>query len=244
MTAAHHDRGVAHDLRRRSTADEWMDIEPLDTHELQRCLKQLAQINLLSLGYRPTLSWLAAAARRNQGRRLSLLDVGYGYGDMLRRIRHWADRRGIALDLHGLDINPVTREVALAATPASCEIHYHTGDIFALPGERRYDLIVSSLFAHHLGDVALLRFLRWMQAHATVGWFINDLERSALAYFGVKQFLTVMGYHRVVRHDGPVSVERALTLDEWRDMLDDAGLHGRTTVRRFFPFRIGVGALP
>jgi 2-polyprenyl-3-methyl-5-hydroxy-6-metoxy-1,4-benzoquinol methylase len=234
---------AAHDLRHRSTASEWMDIEPLGFDELRQCLKQLAQINLLSLGYRPTLTWLAdTVRRRGKGRRLALLDVGCGYGDMLRRLRRWADRHDIALDLHGVDINPVTREVALSATPAGSAIHYHTADIFALPADQTYDVIVSSLFAHHLDEQSLPRFLRWMEAHATFGWFINDLHRDAKAYFAVTQFLRVMGYHRVVQHDGPVSVERALVLDDWRKALADAGVDRRSvTIRRCFPFRIGIG---
>ena len=234
---------ATHDLSRRSTASEWMDIEPLSFDELQLCLKQLAQINVLSLGYRPTLTWLADVVRRRKpARPLSVLDVGCGYGDMLRRLRRWADRRDLALDLHGVDINPVTRQVALAATPYGFAIHYHTADIFDLPPQETYDVITSSLFAHHLDDATLMRFLRWMETHATVGWFINDLHRDALAYFGVKQFLTVMGYHRVVRHDGPVSVERALTVADWQKAFDGAGLdRSAVTLRRFFPFRTGVG---
>lgn len=156
---------AAHDLRHRSTASEWMDIEPLGFDELRQCLKQLAQINLLSLGYRPTLRWLAALVRhRGRERPLSLLDVGCGYGDMLRRLRRWATRHDIALDLHGIDINPVAREVALSATPAGSAINFHTADIFALPPERRYDVIVSSLFAHHLDDTSLARFLAGCRA--------------------------------------------------------------------------------
>jgi SAM-dependent methyltransferase len=234
---------TAHDLARRSTASEWMDIEPLGFDELRQCLKQLAQINFLSLGYRPTLTWLADAVRRHgKSRPLSVLDVGCGYGDMLRRLERWADRHDVALDLHGVDINPVTRQVALSATPAGSVIHYHTADIFALPPEQTYDVIISSLFAHHLDEAPLARFLRWMEAHATLGWFINDLHRDALARFSVKQFLRVMGYHRVVQHDGPMSVERALVLDDWRKALAAAGIDRRAvTIRRFFPFRIGVG---
>jgi 2-polyprenyl-3-methyl-5-hydroxy-6-metoxy-1,4-benzoquinol methylase len=235
---------ASRDLSRRSTADEWMDVEPLGVDELGQCLRQLAQINVLSLGYRPTLTWLAEAVRWHGRERLSVLDVGCGYGDMLRRLHRWADRRRIALDLHGIDINPVTRQVAVAATPARTAVRYHTADIFGLPEDQTYDIVISALFAHHLDSAALVRFLRWMEAHATVGWFINDLHRSAAAHFAVKQFLRAMGYHRVVRHDGPLSVERALTLEEWRQALAGAGLDpGSVSLRRFFPFRVGIGRL-
>ena len=41
------------------------------------------------------------------------------------------------------------------------------------------DIVVSSLMAHHLEDEEIIALLRWMEATAQLGWFINDLERSA-----------------------------------------------------------------
>jgi hypothetical protein len=59
----------------------------------------------------------------------------------------------------------------------TCSITYETGDVFALDPARRFDVVVSALFTHHLDDAQLVRFLRWMQATARLGWFVNDLHR-------------------------------------------------------------------
>ena len=41
-----------------------------------------------------------------------ILDVGFGAGDMLARIARWADARGVAVELAGVDLNPKSAPVA------------------------------------------------------------------------------------------------------------------------------------
>ncbi|MGI4811573.1 MAG: hypothetical protein ACRYF2_26155, partial [Janthinobacterium lividum] len=103
------------------------------------------------------------------------------------------------------------------------------------------DVIVSSLFTHHLSDAEVVRFLQWMERTARVGWFVNDLHRHPLAYHGFKALSGVARWHPMVRHDGPVSVSRAFTRRDWTRLLDQAGLQAR--VRWHLPFRYCVGRL-
>ena len=56
------------------------------------------------------------------GERISLIDIGYGYGDVLRAIRLWSRHRGFVLDLIGLDLNPLSEPIARAATPRSSRL--------------------------------------------------------------------------------------------------------------------------
>jgi hypothetical protein len=94
---------TSHDLGRRSSETELMDTEPVDIDEYRRCLQDLANVNTLTLTRRPILRWLERAlARVGPGERVSLIDVGYGYGDILRAIRVWSRRRGFVFDLVGL----------------------------------------------------------------------------------------------------------------------------------------------
>ena len=222
----------------RSTASEWMDAPDLDEAELGRCLDDLAVVNGVTLARGPTVGFLRRAMRGRAS--LSVLDVGYGQGDMLRRIARWGRRRGVALRLEGVDLSPASAVAARAATPGWMGIRYRTGDVFdEAPGS--VDVIVSSLFTHHLGDADVVRFLRWMEGTATVGWFVNDLHRHAVAYYGFKALAGVAGWHPMVRHDGPVSVARAFTRRDWERMLDEAGVAAR--VRWHVPFRYCVGRL-
>ena len=89
----------------------------------------------------------------------------------------------------------------------------------------------------------MVRFLRWMEASAVRGWFVNDLHRHALAYHGFRALSRLAGWHRFVQHDGPISVARAFRHRDWERLLDEAGLRGVAEVRWYTPFRLCVGRL-
>src|SRR5690606_20890204 len=105
-----------------------------------------------------------------------LLDVGFGGGDMLRRIARWAARRGIEAELSGIDLNPSSKAAAEAKASPGAPIRYLAGDYADLAGEG-FDCIVSSLVTHHMSHEQVIAFLRFMEAEAGAGWFVNDLHR-------------------------------------------------------------------
>lgn len=233
---------MPHDLSHRSEESELMDSLDVDYETFRGCLRDLSQVNALSLGYRPTLAFLNDLRRSGQlrlGRPIEILDVGSGYGDLLRVVQRWAQRHGLPVRLVGLDLNPWSARAAANATPKDQAIDWLTGDVFDHSG--RADVILSSLFAHHLDDLAIVRFLRWMEEGALVGWFINDLHRHPVAYRGFGPLATVLRLHRFVRHDGPVSFARAFVPADWHRLTHAAGLPpGAVEVRRRFPFRLCV----
>ena len=224
----------------RSTEPEWMDEPDLDLADLARCLRDLATVNTLTLARPPTLGFLRRAARGRQ--RLSVLDVGFGQGDMLRRIARWGRRTGVQLDLAGVDLSPASAPAAKAATPAWMNIDYRTGDVFdEAPGS--VDVVISSLFTHHLADDTVVRFLRWMERTADIGWFVNDLHRHPVAYHGFKALSIAAGWHPMVRHDGPVSVARSFRRGDWTHLLRQAGVAEVARVHWHLPFRYCVTRL-
>ena len=161
---------------------------------------------------------------------------------MLRRIARWGARRGIRLHLEGIDLNPASAAVARSATPAALPISYRIGDVFEeAPG--RVDAVISSLVTHHMSDEEIVRFLRWMEGSARLGWFVNDLHRHPLAYHGFKVLSAVAGWHPVVRHDGAISVQRSFTGAEWARLLRAAGLERVARVRWHLPFRYCVSRI-
>lgn len=230
------------DLRRRSSQPELMDSETVSFAEFHDCLRQLSTINTFTLAYRPTLRWFArVTAGARSGLTISVLDIGCGGGDMLRQIWKWAKRRRLALELTGIDLNPWSKESAEQVTPTDAPIRYETANLFSLDPERRADFIVSSLFTHHLTDSEVIRFIQWMDRHATRGWFINDLHRHWLPYFFIKYAVRLLFSNRMIRHDAPVSVARGFTASEWRRLLREAGIGTeRVCIEWFFPFRYGV----
>ena len=217
-----------------------MDTEAVSEADYAACLADLARVNSVTLARLPTLGFMARAVRRAPGRRLRVLDVGCGEGDMLRRIHRWAARGDHALTLVGLDLNPLGIAAARAATPPDMGIEYRCADALD-PALEPFDVILSSLFTHHLADDQVIAFLQMMERKAGLGWFVNDLHRDAFAYHGFRALSALAGWHRFVRHDGPVSVARAFVRRDWVRLLARAGLAGQAELRWHLPFRWCVG---
>ncbi len=226
-------------LAERRRDSEQMDDPALDAATYHAVLADLAKVNRMTFAYRPTLSFLARAVGDRTS--FSLLDVGFGDGDMLRAIAAWAKRRRIAAELTGIDLNPNSRAAAEAVPSRGTPIRYLTGDYAGLT-VGGFDCIVSSLVAHHMSDDELTAFLGFMEAEAGAGWFINDLHRHGVAYSVWPVLASLMGWHRIVRLDGHTSIARGFRPAEWHDILSAAGIR-EAMVRRHFPFRLCVERL-
>jgi SAM-dependent methyltransferase len=230
------------DFSRRAELDELMD-GPCSYEELRACLRDIARVNRLTMAYRPTMDWLDGVARAaSLSGPLRIVDVGCGYGDMLRRIDRWAARRGLAVELIGVDLNADAVHAAREATAAGSKIIWIAGDVYPCAEAAEADVVISSLLTHHLGEGEIVGFLRWMERTARLGWFVNDLHRQAVPYYVFRAIAAVAGWHRFVRHDGPVSIRRSFVAEDWRRMCDAAGLDLRAvTIEEYRPARLCVG---
>ena len=221
----------------RSREDEQMDAPGLDPATYARILEDLGRVNGWTFARRPTIGFLARAI--GEARHFRLLDVGFGQGDMLRSIARWAKGRGLSAELVGVDLNPGSAPVAEATTPPELGIQYRTGDYRDVGGG--FDFVISNLVAHHMTDPQLGEFLRYMEGEARKGWIINDLHRHRFAYMGYPLLCRLMGWHRIVREDGQLSIARSFRPAEWRTILAEAGIApGAARIVRFFPFRLCV----
>jgi 2-polyprenyl-3-methyl-5-hydroxy-6-metoxy-1,4-benzoquinol methylase len=232
------------DLSRRaapSQLPEWMD-EPCTYEDFRECLADLGQVNRLTLSYRPTLAFLESVVAAKRGQALRIVDVGSGGGDMLRRVERWAERRGVRVKLTGIDLNPYAARVARELAPTTSAITWTTGDAFTLT--ESVDIVLSSLFTHHLEEPEIVRFLKWSEAVALRGWFVNDLCREVTPYKLFGLLAKGMRWHPFVRHDGPVSFRRSFREDDWERMLGEAGVSiADVRLSRWTPGRLCVGRL-
>ncbi|MGD0938729.1 MAG: methyltransferase domain-containing protein [Terracidiphilus sp.] len=230
------------DFNTRAQLTEILD-GPCTREQLRAYLRSLARTNRLTLAYRPLLHWLnqLAIVPAFLPKPLRILDVGCGYGDSLRRIERWATRRGIAVELTGLDLNPDATAIAADASPAGSAIQWVTADILTYTPREPVHLVVSSLFTHHLRDDKIVRFLQWMELHAQLGWFINDLSRAAIPYHFFRAFSKLVKLHPFVQHDGPISIARSFVAQDWRDLCASAGLWPHEVeIQGFKPARLCV----
>lgn len=231
---------LALDFSTRAELTELMD-GPCSREDLRACLRDIARLNRWFLAYRPVLQWLDSLELARTGRPLHIVDVGCGYGDGLRRVEAWALQRAIPVDLTGCDVNSDAVAIAAEATPGTSRIEWVAADVFNFDNRKPIDIVISSLFTHHLKEDEVVRFLRWMEARAQTGWFINDLSRASVPYWLLKVFSKAIGLHPFVQHDGPVSFRRAFVVEDWRRMCAAAGLHASdVTIEGFRPARLCV----
>jgi 2-polyprenyl-3-methyl-5-hydroxy-6-metoxy-1,4-benzoquinol methylase len=227
-------------LAARAIAEELMDADDLDAATYGAVVHDLAKVNTLTMARRPTLNFIDKIAWRRDPLlgAIRILDVGFGDGDMLRRIAKWGATFGQKVDLVGIDLNPRSALAATQATPDDLKISYLTGDYADLAGDE-WDVIISSLVAHHMTREQLVAFIRFMDAEAKAGWFINDLHRHGFAYRGFPLLAAIMSWHPIVRHDGQLSIARSYRPREWPAILAEAGVTDAVVARKF-PFRLCV----
>jgi SAM-dependent methyltransferase len=230
------------DFSRRASIVEKMD-EPCSRGQLRACLRDIARTNRWTLAYRPLLAWLdeLRPTIATMDAPLRILDVGSGYGDGLRRVEQWACERKINVELRGLDLNPDATAIATEATPNGSRIEWVTGDVLAYAPAKPPHLVMCSLFTHHLSDVEIVQFLRWMEQNAELGWFINDLSRAAVPYHFFRIASKLVRLHPFVQFDGPASILKAFVPEDWRLLCSAAGLgEGDYKLRAYKPARLCV----
>lgn len=226
------------DAVRRSEQTEWLDRADLNEHELAAYLHDLARLNAAMLGHWPLLRFLRRAARGASGSPLTVLDVGCGYGDLLRAMRRWSRKQGAEMRLIGVDLNTKTIGIARQATPAEDAIDYRVGDVFTLGETLKPDVIVSSLLTHHFSDAEIVSFLCWMEKTAALGWAVYDLQRSVVPYVFLGLTGKLVRLHPMVIHDGRISVTRSLTFRDWRRIIAAAGLTDGAVSAGWFLYRV------
>jgi hypothetical protein len=120
-------------------------------------------------------------------------------------------------------------------------IDYQTGDVFSYTPTVRPDFIVSSQFTHHLNDRDVVRFLIWLEENSVYGWHIVDLQRHAVPYYGFQLLAGLMGWHRIVRSDGMISIARSFRRGEWQAYLNIAGVQAEVSSHIGFRLCVSTG---
>jgi ubiquinone/menaquinone biosynthesis C-methylase UbiE len=151
-------------------------------------------------------------------RSLSLLDIGTGLADIPDQVRRDAARRGTTVTTIGVDeawsLLDASRDRLDAAVCANALV---------LPfRDRGIDIVMCSQVLHHFEDADAKRLVREMHRVARRAAVVSDLRRSRLAAIGFWVVSLFLGFHRVTRHDGVVSVMRGFTADELRTLIHTA----------------------
>jgi 2-polyprenyl-3-methyl-5-hydroxy-6-metoxy-1,4-benzoquinol methylase len=216
------------DLRARQRAGELMDQPDLDPGEHRLALAALGRANLMSRTAAALWPAIRRAARTAPSGPLRLLDVATGGGHVAVALARRGAREGIALEITGIDLSAVAIDYActLAKSVGVEEVRFQHQDALNGPWPGEMDVVISTLFLHHLDDDKAVALLARMKDAARRLVVVSDLRRSRAGYVLTTIGCRMLSRSRVFRVDGPRSVEAAFTTDEARALAAGAGLAG------------------
>ncbi len=154
-----------------------------------------------------------------------ILDVAAGACDVSEALLRRMTARIVVLDRNARGLRLATQSWPVV------------GDALELPfRDQTFDVVMASLFFHHLSDEDCARALASMWRIAKRFVLVNDLHRHRVAYFSIRALTAAFSRSAMVRHDGPVSVLRAFRPEELLRIARLAGVPAK--VFRSFPYRL------
>lgn len=207
------------DLRRRAAdLTEAMDDPDCDPRKLANTYRHFGAVNAAVSGWRATYRHRIRPLLRTD-RPTTLLDVGSGGGDLAVRLRAWARRDGLVLEVTGID--PDERAFAFASSRAPVEgvrfLRASTSELIAA-GERA-DIVVSNHVLHHLAPDELLALLDDSARLARRTVVHADITRNRLAYAAFSVATAPFFRDSFIREDGLLSIRRSYRPRELRELV-------------------------
>jgi 2-polyprenyl-3-methyl-5-hydroxy-6-metoxy-1,4-benzoquinol methylase len=225
------------DIAQRRLQPELMDDPNLDAAEHARALADLRRLNIASRTASILWQPIRALATQSGGTPLRVLDIATGSGDIPVAIQSMAAQSGIKLEIDACDISP--RAVSMArdrALATKADVRFFPLDILQEEIKDTYDIVMCSLFTHHLTPEQVTLVLAKMGRASRRLVLVSDLRRSLYGYMLAFAATRAFSRSRVVHVDSLLSVRAAFTIGEFHSLADAAGLNG-ADVNRCVPCR-------
>jgi 2-polyprenyl-3-methyl-5-hydroxy-6-metoxy-1,4-benzoquinol methylase len=221
-------------LHDRVLEPEDMDDPALATDRLHGALTGLTRLNFASNSARIIWQPIRQFTRELQTDRLRILDIATGAGDVPIALWHRARRAGLQLDIHGIDFSQRSVEFARRrAEQAKTSVTFECRNALTdeLPSD--FDVVMCSLFLHHLNNQDAVTVLRRMAAATRRVMLVSDLRRNPFGLFLAFAAGHLLSRSPVVHRDAVRSVRAAFTTSELAHMAEQAALAGSSITRRW-----------
>ncbi len=197
-----------------------MDDFNLKGEEMKELLSDLRRVNKLLGGTATTISGLDHFFHDHDlCENITILDVGCGDGEMLRNCSRWASKRGVKIQLVGVDGNPNILNEARKRSEGFDNLSYRTVDVFSGEDELpEFDIALCTLFLHHFSEEQIIDLLNRLHLKAHAGVIVNDLHRSRWAFGLFRIFSRLILKTKIARHDGLVSIARGFKRKELKNL--------------------------
>jgi SAM-dependent methyltransferase len=215
---------VFKEMKHRAVEPELMDDLSVGGHELREALQKLRVLNRIFAAAAPTLYGVKRLWREaDKPRRLTILDIGSGSGDVNRHLLRWADANRIDLKITLIDI---TEEAC-----AEARLYFHNEprvqvvrqDLFSLP-EACADMVTATQFVHHFASDELPGVVKSMLKASQLGVVVNDIHRHLIPWAAVWLVARMISNNRYIVHDGPLSVAKGFRAADWNHLREVLGV--------------------
>jgi ubiquinone/menaquinone biosynthesis C-methylase UbiE len=231
----------------RSEESELMDEAQHDPSELAANLRDIRRVNQLLGGTATTLHHLPAlVAAIPAPETITLLDLGTGSGDIPVALVKWAAKHRRTVRIVASDYSRQMLDIARDHVSPYAEITLEQYDARNVPlPDNSFDIVLCSLSLHHFSPDEAVQVLREMNRLASIGFILNDLRRSRIGYFAAWIAGRLTTRNRLTRNDAPLSMLRAYTPTELKELLQRAGVHDATvSTHRWFRMAAVRGGAP
>ena len=218
--------------KRRPKLIEYMDREDCDPQLLENTYQQFATINLLLSQwkriYRKELRPLM-----KENRTFTLLDIGFGGGDVPIKLYEWAKKDGIDLKITAIETDKRAYDFARKLNTPGQIIFKHTSTSELVSKSASFDFVISNHVLHHLTDDQTTHILEEAKSLASQKVIFNDIERSDVGFALFNTFARMIFRNSFIVADGLISIKRSYTKGELKEVIPEDWL-----VKRLFPFRL------
>ena len=216
------------DFTKRSEALELMDDPMMDAERYREAYLDINRCNRLLGGYGITLNALHDLIKTHPKESYTILDMGCGDGQMLRKVAKFLKKREIKHQLIGIDLRDDVLDIAREKSIDFPEIQFVRQNILELDDSYDCDILLCTLTMHHFTDANIHIFTKKFVSIANIGVIINDLQRSKMAYSLFKLFSLFFIKTDVAKYDGLVSISKGFLmpdLQEYASKLAEATHH-------------------
>jgi 2-polyprenyl-3-methyl-5-hydroxy-6-metoxy-1,4-benzoquinol methylase len=219
---------------RRHRQPEWMDQPGLDPRAHRQALDGLGRSHWISRSAASIWPVIRKVVPRT-GRPLGILDLACGGGRVVIGLARRCAHEGVAVEACGVDLSPVALDYARAraARAGVGGVTFAALDVARQPLPDTFDVVLCSLFLHHLADEEAETLLRRMRDAARHLVLVSDLRRTRLGYLFAWVGCRLLSRSRMFHVDGTRSVEAAFAMSEARRLAERAGLTGAHIVARW-----------
>lgn len=212
---------------------EFMDKDDCDLIKLENTYRQFSTINGLLSNWKRIYKNRLKPMMKDAGRSYTLLDIGFGGGDIPLAISKWAKKDGIKLQITAIETDSRAFEYAqtLQNDPSISFLNCSSTDL--MNDHKLFDFVISNHVLHHLDEESALEILNEAKTLANTLVIFNDIERSDLGYLLFNIFSRPLFWNSFITADGLTSIKRCYTKNELQHLAPN-----NWQVERSFPFRL------